>query len=45
MNQLTGLSAKAARYSPIRAYYDPETEAKAWNKLLDFFEHHMDSNA
>lgn len=45
MNQLTGVSAKLARYSPIRAYYDPETEAKAWNKLLDFFEHHMASSA
>jgi carboxymethylenebutenolidase len=44
MNQLTGLSAKLARYSPIHAYYDPETEAKAWNKLLDFFEHHVGSS-
>lgn len=37
--------AKAARYSPIRAYYDPDTEAKAWNKLLDFFARHVRPNA
>jgi len=41
MNQLAGPLAPLARYTPIRARYEPETEAKAWAKLLDFFARHM----
>jgi carboxymethylenebutenolidase len=41
MNQLAGPLARVGRHTPIRAYYDANTEAKAWTKLLDFFERHM----
>jgi carboxymethylenebutenolidase len=41
MNQLEGRLAPLGRHTPIRAFYDPETEAKAWSKLLDFFERHI----
>ena len=41
MNQLAGPLARVGRYTPIRAYYDANTEAKAWTKLLDFFDRHM----
>jgi hypothetical protein len=41
MNQLAGPLARGGRHTPIRAYYDANTEAKAWTKLLDFFERHM----
>ena len=41
MNQLEGPLAPLARYTPIRAFYDPVTEARAWARLLDFFERHM----
>jgi len=45
MNQLTGFLGKAGPYTPMRAQYDPETEAKAWKKLLEFFARHMPANA
>jgi len=41
MNQLGAPLSGAARYTPIRAFYDPDTEAKAWAKLLDFFARHL----
>jgi carboxymethylenebutenolidase len=41
MNQLEGRLAPLGRHTPIRAFYDAETEAKAWSKLLDFFERHI----
>lgn len=41
MNQLAGPLARVGRYTPIRAYYDANTEAKAWTKLLAFFDQHM----
>ena len=41
MNQLAGPLARVGRYTPIRAYYDANTEAKAWTKLLDFFDRHI----
>ena len=41
MNQLAGPVAPLARHTPIHAFYDPDTEAKAWTKLLDFFAHHL----
>jgi carboxymethylenebutenolidase len=41
MNQLTGPLAPLARHTPIHAFYDPDTEAKAWAKLLDFFARHL----
>jgi carboxymethylenebutenolidase len=41
MNQLAGPLAPLGRYTPIRAYYDPQTEAVAWTKLLDFFNRHL----
>ena len=34
-----GLAA-LGRHTPIRAFYDADTEAKAWSKLLDFFARH-----
>lgn len=40
-NQLTGLSKAAGPYTPLRARYDPQVEAQAWTKLLEFFERHM----
>jgi carboxymethylenebutenolidase len=42
MNQLEGRLAPLGPHTPIRAFYDPETEAKAWSKLLDFFERHIE---
>ena len=41
MNQLEGVAAAGGRYTPLRAAYDPDTEAVAWGKLLTFFEQHM----
>jgi carboxymethylenebutenolidase len=41
MNQLEGRLAPLGRHLPIHAAYEPHTEAKAWAKLLDFFERHM----
>jgi len=41
MNQLAGPVAPLARHTPIHAFYDPETEAKAWARLLSFFAQHM----
>jgi len=41
MNQLEGRLAPLGRYTPIRAFYDPDTEAKAWSALLDFFARHI----
>lgn len=41
MNRLEGLAAKGGPYTPLRAAYDPEVEAVAWEKLLDFFARHM----
>ncbi|MCR9165420.1 MAG: dienelactone hydrolase family protein [Nannocystaceae bacterium] len=41
MNQLEGLAAVGGPYTPLRAEYDPQTEAVAWAKLLDFFERHL----
>ena len=32
--------AALGRHTPIRAFYDADTEAKAWSKLLNFFERH-----
>lgn len=40
MNQLEGRLAPLGRHIPIRAFYDADTEAKAWSKLLDFFARH-----
>ena len=44
MNQLAGPLAPLARHTPIHAFYDPDTEAKAWAKLLDFFQRHLPAN-
>ncbi len=41
MNQLQGPLAGLALHTPIRAAYDADTEAKAWAKLLDFFDRHL----
>ncbi len=41
MNQLEGPLATLGRHTRMRAAYDADTEAKAWAKLLDFFERHM----
>ncbi len=43
MNQLEGRLAPLGRHIPIRAFYDADTEAKAWSKLLDFFARHNGS--
>lgn len=45
MNQLQGPLADIARYLPVRARYDAATEAKAWAKLLEFFERHMPASS
>lgn len=45
MNQLEGPLAPLGRYTPIRASYDRETEAQAWERLLDFFARHLPSSA
>ena len=37
MNQLEGRLAPLGRHLPIHASYNPQTEAKAWAKLLAFF--------
>ncbi|MEM7139263.1 MAG: hypothetical protein AAF500_22015 [Myxococcota bacterium] len=37
------LTAPVGRHLPIRAFYESRAEAKAWAKLLDFFERHMPS--
>lgn len=44
MNQLAGPLAPLGRYTPIHAYYDPDTEAQAWEKLLAFFATHLPTN-
>jgi carboxymethylenebutenolidase len=41
MNQLEGKLSPLSRHLPIHAFYDPATEAVAWDRLLDFFERHM----
>jgi len=41
MNQFDGLVEKVGPYTPLRAAYNPEVEAVAWEKLLAFFETHM----
>ena len=41
MNQLSGPVAPLIRHTSMKARYEPETEAKAWAKLLDFFERHI----
>lgn len=41
MNQLEGELAPLGRHLPIHAFYDPATEAIAWDRLLDFFERHV----
>ena len=41
MNQLEGRAAPLARHTPIHAFYDPATEAVAWERLLDFFARHI----
>jgi carboxymethylenebutenolidase len=41
MNQLEGPAAPLARHTPIHAFYDPATEALAWDRLLDFFDRHV----
>lgn len=43
MNDHEGRLARLGRHTPIRAFYDPSTEAKAWSKLLAFFEKHAGS--
>jgi carboxymethylenebutenolidase len=43
MNQLEGRLAPLGRHTPIRAFYDAETEALAWSRLLDFFARHTGS--
>ena len=40
MNQLEGRLAPLGRHTPIHAFYDPDTEAEAWSKVLDFFARH-----
>jgi carboxymethylenebutenolidase len=42
MNQLEGKLAPLGRHLPIHAFYDPATEAIAWDRLLDFFARHTD---
>jgi carboxymethylenebutenolidase len=41
MNQLAGPLAPLGRYTPIRAFYDEDTESKAWTALLTFFATHL----
>jgi carboxymethylenebutenolidase len=41
MNQLPAAATLVSRRLPMRARYEPEVEAKAWAKLLDFFERHV----
>ena len=41
MNQLEGKLAPLSRHLPIHAFYDPATEAMAWDRLLDFFDRHV----
>jgi len=41
MNQLEGKLAPLGRHVPIHAFYDPTTEAIAWDRMLDFFDRHM----
>ncbi len=45
MNQLEGLAAKGGPFTPLRAAYNPEVEAVAWQKLLAFFATHMPQGA
>lgn len=33
--------ARWARHTPIHAFYDPTTETRAWNALLDFLQRHV----
>lgn len=40
MNQHDSRLFDLARFTPMRAAHDPETEAIAWARLLDFFERH-----
>jgi len=41
MNQLEGKLAPLGRHLPIHAFYDPTTEAIAWERMLDFFDRHV----
>lgn len=41
MNDHDDASFRLGKYLPIRAAYDAETEAVAWEKLLAFFDAHM----
>jgi carboxymethylenebutenolidase len=41
MNQLEGKLAPLGRHVPIHAFYDPTTEAIAWDRMIDFFDRHM----
>lgn len=40
MNRHEFRLAALGRHTPLRAFYDPDTEAQAWSKLLDFFGRH-----
>jgi len=40
MNRHEFRLAALGRHTPMRAFYDPDTEAQAWSKLLDFFSRH-----
>ena len=41
MNQLEGVAAMGGPYTPLRAEYDPVVEARAWERVLEFFAQHM----
>ncbi|HJL15564.1 MAG TPA: dienelactone hydrolase family protein [Sandaracinaceae bacterium LLY-WYZ-13_1] len=41
MNDHDLLLARVGRHTPMRAAYEPTTEALAWEKLLAFFDAHM----
>jgi carboxymethylenebutenolidase len=44
MNQIEGALAPLGRHTPLRASYDPVTEALAWDRLLDFFARHVSTS-
>ncbi|MCO4745385.1 MAG: dienelactone hydrolase family protein [Proteobacteria bacterium] len=41
MNDHPDLSFKSARFTPLRGRYEPEVEARAWARLLQFLGEHM----
>jgi len=45
MNRHEFRLAALGRHTPLRAFHDPDTEAQAWSKLLDFFERHCGTRA